>query len=169
MCIVYIYIYYKYIYKYIINIYIYYINIYIYIYIYFIYNCFRAHGVPIFWEKKRAHTDSWHPILMEVGFLIQFLNDAAHQQMAFMEAPENIEQKYAIFAGGVFMPSMCDLVYVYLWFISLFIHLFIYIHIYIYFVLFWMVVQTLPRRHTTAWAFLYCFGLIISVRQKKSW
>ena len=64
-----------------------------------------------FWEKKRAHTDSWHPLLMEVGFLIQFLNDAAHQQMAFMEAPENIEQKYAIFAGGVFMPSACDLVY----------------------------------------------------------
>ena len=48
---------------------------------------------------------------MEVGFLIQFLNDAAHQQMAFMEAPENIEQKYAIFAGGLFMPSACDLLY----------------------------------------------------------
>ena len=35
---------------------------------------------------------------------------SAHHQMAFLEAPENIEQKYAIFAGGVFMPSTCDLV-----------------------------------------------------------
>ena len=80
---------------------------YIYIYIQLFQGAQRS---DLFGEKKRAHTDSWHPILMEVGFLIQFLNDAAHQQMAFMEAPENIEQKYAIFAGGVFMPSACDLV-----------------------------------------------------------
>ena len=52
---------------------------------------------------------------MEVGFLIQFLNDAAHQKMEFMETPENIEQKYAIFAGGVLMPSACDLVYIYIY------------------------------------------------------
>ena len=35
---------------------------------------------------------------------------SAHHQMAFLEAPENTEQKYAIFAGGAFMPSTCDLV-----------------------------------------------------------
>ena len=35
---------------------------------------------------------------------------SAHHQMAFLEAPENTEQTYAMFAGGVFMPSACDLV-----------------------------------------------------------
>ena len=37
---------------------------------------------------------------MEVGFLIQFWNDAADQQMAFMEAPKNIEQKSARTGGA---------------------------------------------------------------------
>ena len=66
--------------------------------------------------------------------------------MAFMEAPENIEQKYAIVAGGVFMPSACDLVYIYIYVcvcvfvICLFLytnvlllHIYIYLFIYVFF------------------------------------